>query len=107
MAILPFSMIGRNHSRRRGAGVLYGGPQVPLLRTQVYLTAKQRRRLDARRSREGKTLDAMIRDAIDAYLGKEEPADLRKTLDETFGIAPKFEVPGRHEWGHRGRRIRR
>jgi hypothetical protein len=79
---------------------------MPLLRTQVYLTAQQRWRLDARRRREGKTLAAVIRDAIDAYLGDDGRADLQKTLDDTFGMAPRFGVPSRHEWGHRGRRIR-
>jgi hypothetical protein len=76
---------------------------MPALRTH-YLKAQQRRRLDARCRREGTTLAAVIRDAIDAYLGADGRADLRKTLDDTFGVAPRFGVPSCHEWGHRGRR---
>jgi len=48
----------------------------------------------------------VVRDAIDAYVSKEKPADVRKTLDETFGVAPKFSVPSRDEWGQYARRVR-
>jgi len=37
-------------------------------RTQIFLTKKQREALDSRRKREGKTLAAVIRDAVDAYI---------------------------------------
>lgn len=72
-------------------------------RTQVYLTAEQRRRLESRRRRERKTLAAVVREAIDAYVGKDAPADLRMTLDETFGIDRGFRVPSRDEWRKRAR----
>jgi predicted DNA-binding protein len=35
-------------------------------RTQVCFTEEQRRRLDARARREGKTLAALVREAVDA-----------------------------------------
>jgi hypothetical protein len=71
---------------------------MPLIPTQIYLSDEQRRKLDARCWREGKSLSAIVRDAIDAYL---EPtrADYQEILDETFGSNPNFEVPPRSEWG--------
>lgn len=69
-------------------------------RTQIYLTDRQRRRLDERQRREGKTMAAVIRDAIDAYL-TEPPASLDASLDGTFGRLPDIEVPARAEWESR------
>ncbi len=66
-------------------------------RTQVYLTAEQRRRLDGLIQREGKTLAQLIRAAVDAYLATVGP-DPRTALDATFGVAPHIEVPSRDEW---------
>ena len=66
-------------------------------RTQVYFTEEQRRRLDARAHREGKTLAAVVREAVDAYV-TDEPVDLAVVLDETFGSMPELEVPRRGEW---------
>ncbi len=75
-------------------------------RTQIYLTAEQRKKLDARRKREGKTLAQLVREAVDAYLDAEPtPADFQKILDATFGIDPHFTVPPRSEWEKRARRI--
>ena len=85
---------------------LYVALYMPAIRTQVYLTKEQRQKLDSRRRREHKTLAAVVRDAIDAYVSKEKPADVRKTLDETFGVATKFSVPSRDEWGQYARRVR-
>ncbi len=84
--------------------MLYTALYMAATRTQIYLTSEQRQKLDSRRRRERKTLAAVVRDAIDAYLGKGPPVDLRKTLDETFGVDPRFNVPSRDEWGQRGRR---
>jgi hypothetical protein len=67
------------------------------LRTQVYLTRDQRRKLDARARREDKTLAAVIRDAVDAYMA-EEPADIERALTSTFGALPNLVVPARSEW---------
>jgi hypothetical protein len=66
-------------------------------RTQVYLTASQRRRLDQRRRAEGKSLAQVVRDAIDAYL--DQPAgDPETALRASFGASPGLDVPPRDEW---------
>lgn len=74
-------------------------------RTQIYLTDEQRRKLDARRKREGKTLAAVIREAVDAYLERPDLKTYKAILDATFGINPNFHVPPRSEWARRERRI--
>jgi Mlc titration factor MtfA (ptsG expression regulator) len=66
-------------------------------RTQVYFTEEQRRALDARAAREGKTLAAVVREAVDAYIAQ-EPPELDVVLDETFGSMPDLDVPPRDEW---------
>jgi predicted DNA-binding protein len=70
---------------------------MPSLRTQIYLTAQQRQRLDARARREHKTLAQLVREAIDAHLDESEP-DFRAALTSTFGRMPDLEVPARGEW---------
>lgn len=72
-------------------------------RTQIYLTDRQRRRLEARQRRDGKSMAAVIRDAIDAYL-TEPPVDLESALSETFGALPELAVPSRDEWARRDQR---
>jgi predicted DNA-binding protein len=67
------------------------------IRTQVYLTRDQRKKLDARGGREGKTLARLIREAVDHYL-EEEPTDAQTALKSTFGSLPDLEVPSREEW---------
>jgi predicted DNA-binding protein len=66
------------------------------IRTQVYLTAEQRRRLDARMRRDGKRLAEVIREAVDAYLAA--GPDAATVLDATFGVSSRIEVPSRDEW---------
>jgi len=79
-------------------------------RTQISLTAEQRRKLGARGKREHKTLAQVVRDAVDAYVRAEPPPpqprkDFQKFLDETFGSMPNLEVPSRDEWEERAHRI--
>jgi hypothetical protein len=81
--------------------VLYMGAT----RTQIYLTENQRKALDARRRRDRKTLAAVVRDAIDAYLGEVSPNEYRAALDRTFGAIPDLKVPSRSEGGKRARRL--
>ena len=71
-------------------------------RTQVYFTEAQRRQLDARARREGKTLAAVVREAVDAYVAQGDPPALDAVLDETFGSMPDLREPPRDEWdrGH-------
>lgn len=78
---------------------------MPATRTQIYLTAEQRRRLDARRKREGRTLAALVREAVDTYLAN-DTSSMEEALDRTFGSMPELAVPSRGEWERRDRRIR-
>ena len=78
---------------------------MPSLRTQIYLTREQRKRLTARGKRERKSLAALIREAIDVYLGTHDRAAVQTVMDETFGIDPNFTVPSREEWDERARRL--
>ncbi len=70
-------------------------------RTQIYLTAEQRERLDALRRRRGGSLAEQVREAVDLYLASED-AELAPTLEATFGALPELEVPDRAGWGRRG-----
>lgn len=65
-------------------------------RTQVYLTAEQRRRLDERGRREGRAMASLVREAVDRYL--ESEPDAEGALDATFGALPDLEVPPRGDW---------
>ena len=65
-------------------------------RTQIYLTERQRRLLDERQRREGKSMAALVREAIDAYVGEPKP-DIDAALQETFAALPHLEVPSRSE----------
>lgn len=87
--------------------MLYTALYMAATRTQIYLTKKQRQQLDARRKREQKTLAAVVREAVDAYIASDQAAfaDRRAIRDRTFGIAPDFEVPSRDEWEERAQRL--
>jgi hypothetical protein len=69
---------------------------MPTIRTQIYLTDEQRRRLDARGHRTGAPLAMMIRKAVDEYLA-DERLDPEVALDRTFGVLPDLELPSRAE----------
>ncbi len=70
-------------------------------RTQIYLTGDQREQLDVIRRRDRKSLAQVIREAVDAYLGSDEP-DVGEALRQSFGSMPDLDVPSRDEWdrGH-------
>lgn len=70
---------------------------MPWLRTQIRLTAEQRRRLDELCQREGRSLAEVIREAVDAYLAAAEP-DPGPALGSTFGALPTLALPARGEW---------
>ncbi len=76
-------------------------------RTQVYLTKEQRQQLDIRAKRERKTIAAVIRDAVDAYIASDQAvvAERKAILDRTFGSIPDLEVPPRDEWEERAQRL--
>jgi hypothetical protein len=86
----------RDHDDRLLYAALY---MPPATRTQVYLTAEQRERLDALGRREGKTLAELVRAAVDDYLASAAP-DPEAALAATFGALPELEVPPRDadEW---------
>jgi predicted DNA-binding protein len=67
------------------------------IRTQVYLTASQRERLDRLTKQDGRSLASHIREALDEYLGDDAP-DPEAALDATFGAMKGLEVPSRDEW---------
>jgi hypothetical protein len=76
---------------------LYNALYMAARRTQIYLTADQRKRLDERRRRERRTLAELVREAVDAYLA-DRSVDPATALNSTFGALPKLEVPSRDEW---------
>ena len=86
---------------------MYTALYMAATRTQIYLTKKQRQQLDARRKREGKTLAAVVRDAVDAYVARDTiaAADTQAVLDRTFGSIPDLDVPSRDEWEERAKRL--
>jgi predicted DNA-binding protein len=86
---------------------MYTALYMAATRTQIYLTKKQRQQLDARCKREGKTLAAVVRDAVDAYVARDTTAaaDIQAVLDRTFGSIPDLEVPSRDEWEERAKRL--
>ena len=65
-------------------------------RTQIYLTAEQRRRIDQAAALEGVTMAELIRRALDDYLG--DDVDASTALAATFGAEPSASVPSRDEW---------
>jgi ElaB/YqjD/DUF883 family membrane-anchored ribosome-binding protein len=65
-------------------------------RTQVYLTEKQRRRIDEVSRAQGVTMAEVIRRAVDAYVS--DRPDPAVTLAATFGAIPDATVPSRDEW---------
>lgn len=77
--------------------LLYTALYMAATRTQIYLTAEQRERLDALGHREGKALAELVREAVDEYLGHTLP-DPGGALDATFGALPRLDVPSRDEW---------
>lgn len=70
-------------------------------RTQVYLTAEQRAKLDSIRRQEGKSLAQVVREAVDAYTPVPSES-VEEALAATAGALPDLEVPSRDEWdrGH-------
>jgi predicted phage gp36 major capsid-like protein len=85
--------------------MLYTALRMAATRTQVYLTEEQRRRIEELRARDGRTLAAVVRAALDEYLAthgrqseEAQRARMQRMLDETFGCMPDLEVPPRAEW---------
>jgi predicted DNA-binding protein len=73
---------------------------VTLYRTQIYLTAEQRAKLDALRRRDGRSMADHVRAAVDAYVA-EEMVDVDEALDATFGSITDMTIPSREAWDDR------
>ena len=64
------------------------------LRTQIYLNAEQRARVDQLAARRGITMAEVVRRAIDAYVDHDD--DLEAAFGAARGI--RRDVPVRDEW---------
>ncbi|MGH3445182.1 MAG: CopG family transcriptional regulator [Nocardioidaceae bacterium] len=67
------------------------------IRTQIYLSLEQRRRIDEVAAREGLTMAEVVRRALEDYLRSAGP-DAQAALDHTFGVESGMSVPDRGEW---------
>jgi ribbon-helix-helix CopG family protein len=67
------------------------------VRTQVYLTAEQRRRIDEVMDASGESLAEIVRKALDQYLA-EQSENAAAALAGTFGVDPEAKAPDRDEW---------
>ena len=67
------------------------------VRTQIYLTAEQRKRLDELARSQRTSLAALVRQAVDQFLAEEGP-DPVTALNATFATMPDLEVADRDEW---------
>lgn len=66
---------------------------------QVYLTEGQRRQLGRKAKATGVPVAALIRRAVDRYLGGAgAEVDFDEVLRRTFGAIPDLEAPPRSEW---------
>jgi Spy/CpxP family protein refolding chaperone len=77
--------------------MLYSVLYMASTRTQIYLTHRQRAKLDEIMRREHKSMAQVVREALDAYFAAEHP-DADAALAATFGSAPAISVPAREEW---------
>jgi len=61
------------------------------------LTSEQRSRIDAIVARDGVSLAAVVREALDRYLDGAVP-DAGTALHQTFGVHKRLEVQSRDQW---------
>jgi hypothetical protein len=66
------------------------------MRTQIYLTAEQRARIDRVARARGVTMAEVIRTALDQFL--DSAPDPTTALASTFGADKEVSVPSRDEW---------
>ena len=62
-------------------------------RFQILLTAEQRRRLETEARRRGISLGALVREAVDRYLGTPAPAERQRAVAEIRRLRGRFVPP--------------
>jgi predicted DNA-binding protein len=68
-------------------------------RTQIYIEDEQDARLEQRARAVGATKSQLIREAIDAFIGRpRRRRELEEALAETAGAIPDLRTPDRSEW---------
>ena len=65
-------------------------------RTQIYLTAELRARIDRVARARGVTMAEVVRSVLEQHL--EDEPDPTTALELTFGVDPEIGVPDRDEW---------
>lgn len=70
---------------------------MPATRTQVYLTAEQRARIDLVVRRDAVTLAEVVRNALDQHLA-DVAVDPQGALDATFGADPGWPAVDPSAW---------
>jgi Ribbon-helix-helix protein, copG family len=70
---------------------------ISMTRTQIYLPAELRQRVDERADAEGKAMAEVVREALEHYLA--QPLDsVQDLLEDTFGSVVDAWAPPRDEW---------
>jgi predicted DNA-binding protein len=57
-----------------------------MVRTQIYLTEEQKRRLEQMAAATGKRQSDLIREALDGYLADQQPRDWQDALEAVRGM---------------------
>lgn len=57
-----------------------------MVRTQIYLTEKEREALSDLARQTGRKQSELIRQAIDDFIGKHQPKDFQAALERVWGI---------------------
>ena len=69
-----------------------------MVRTQIYLTDQQKRRLEQIAAATGKRQSDLIRQALDDYLARHPPGDWKQALRACYGMwADREDVAELHE----------
>lgn len=69
-----------------------------MVRTQIYLTEEQKRRLEQMAAVTGKRQSDLIRQALDDYLARQRPGDWKEAVRACYGMwADRDDVADLHE----------